>query len=189
MVSTSEATLAWNRSRVDRSMQYLYEGGNRLSVWLVVGNAGALALVAQQLFSHPEWSSTLRPAMTWFFAGLVLAFLGLSTGYFASLRAVLLTEQAVGHLALIVQNEAYIDAIDREDPDHPVPDDAELYVKMKEAATAAEALRSPLAQLWWFAAVAMIFLGLSALSFGLGATVPLRGDPIAQATITATSTN
>lgn len=179
LVTTSEATLAWARARSDKLVENTTALGTRLAVWLVVGNAAALLFVFQRLLEKPAYLTLLKPAAFWFFSGLGLAFTGLAVSYTTSLITIFLNERALGNLALIVQNENYIDRLEERFPNHPVPEDAPLHQSMQAAAADAEKLKKPMARLWWLSALAILLQAAAAASFGLGATQPFRQDPVA----------
>lgn len=166
-------TLAWTRTQCDNIGNYNIQTGVRLSTWLVIGNAGALALIYQ---SGPDAIINVgnQYISAYLFAfGLLAAFAGIFSGWYVTFLSYQQTLLSVHHLSNIASATEHLERsieFELKDIDQQARNFEET---LRNSEVALEAINAKLQRRMPLVLIPLAIQAISALLFMGGVGVPL----------------
>ncbi|WP_337189140.1 hypothetical protein [Phenylobacterium sp.] len=176
MSDPAEGMIAWVRELHRMAATSAIDAGSRLATWLVIGNAGALALAYNGVLQGTACDlRVMSSAVTWFGAGLALAFLGVVAGVVSTLVTIAFLSRSIGSIDTYRLNEHAIEELETEGIE--VPDENPLKAGQKDAAEGFQRLLAEEARIRWVGPTISIALFAASGAAFIGGVVAPVGKP------------
>ncbi len=163
---------SWTRDLLKLTVELTNRFANQIASWLVLGNAGALAIGFSAVLHGTSCNQGLvARAIWWFAAGLMSAFLGAAVTYAAGIvgvRALAVLTTGAGQMA---SSDFFIRELEEQKID--VPDDAPLRQQLDAGAGLLLGVQRQLPFIYICAGLSTVFYLASAVSFSTGILGPV----------------
>lgn len=146
--------------------------GTRLASWLLLGNAGALAIVFKATLDRNFCNQSDIHIIIWCFSiGLFSAFAGSTVSYFTSFIGLMKISRTVALVEKIAVSEYYIEKLEADGIE--ISDDSQLNLDIDEAGRELQVIERKQHRIWFGFWASVCFYLLSAGAFTTGILLPV----------------